>query len=84
MQLSFSRQKTPLQQGAIIPIESVITKYGPPGVFVLKDGRAAFTLVQLLGSDLHFAEVIGIPKGTTIIKKKKKKIRDGQILEKRP
>ncbi len=80
MNISLSREKTPLENGTIIPLESIITRYGPTGVFLLENGVAHFTLVEILASDTNYAEVIGIPEGSEIITKGKENIIDGEIL----
>ncbi len=78
--VKLARTKTPFQDGTIIPFESIITRYGPPWVFIVKDGKAIFTLVTIVGSDLRLAEVIGISDGDTIITEGKENIIDGESL----
>ncbi|MBP9780030.1 hypothetical protein KBD33_05415, partial [Candidatus Gracilibacteria bacterium] len=71
----------PLQNGVIIPLESIITRYGPPGVLRIEGGRAVFTLVEIIGSDLSLVEVIGIPENSIIITAGKENVLDGEILD---
>ncbi len=79
--IKLARSKTPYQNGTIIPLESIITRYGPPGVFLYKESRATFTLVNIVWSDLRFAEVIGIPEWSVIITSGKENILDGEVLK---
>lgn len=80
MIVSLSRKKTPYQNGTIIPLESIITRYGTPWVFQIIDGKAKFTLVKMIGSDLSLVEVIGITEWATIITTWKENIIDGESL----
>lgn len=77
----FERKKASLQNGVLIPLSSIITRYGPPGVYVLVDNIARFHMIEILGSDMSHAEVIGIPEGATIITEWKDNIYDGEKLE---
>ncbi len=79
--IKLTRTKTPFQDGVIIPLDSIITRYGPPWVFVIKDWIALFTLVSVVWSDLKFAEVIGIPEWSVLITGGKENIIDGEILD---
>ena len=56
--LHLERKKSSLQNGTLIPLSSILTRYGPPGVYVLEDGKARFQLVEILGSDMSYAEVL--------------------------
>jgi hypothetical protein len=60
--LHLERKKSSLQNGTLIPLSSILTRYGPPGVYILENGIAHFTLVEVLGSDMVYAEVLGIPE----------------------
>jgi multidrug efflux pump subunit AcrA (membrane-fusion protein) len=79
--LTLVRKKAPLQNGVIIPLESIITRYGPPWVLRIESGKAVFTLVEIIGSDLSFAEVIWIPENSIIITEGKENILDGEMLD---
>jgi multidrug efflux pump subunit AcrA (membrane-fusion protein) len=78
--LKLTRTKTPFQNGVIIPLESIVTRYGPPWVFLVKDGKAVFTLVTLVWSDLKLVEVIGIPEWSVLITEGKENMIDGELL----
>ncbi len=79
--LTLVRKKAPLQNGVIIPLESIITRYGPPWVLRIEWGRAVFTLVEIIGSDLSLVEVIWIPENSIIITAGKENVLDGEILD---
>lgn len=80
MIIKFSRKHTPSENGTIIPVNSLITRYWPAWVYVIDSGIAKFQLVEVLALDLTFAEVIGIREGATIITKWKENIYDWQLL----
>lgn len=76
-----SRKKVALQNGSIIPLSWIITRYGPPWVFIVKDGVTHFILTQVLASDMNFAEVLWIPENAEIITEWKENIVDWEILK---
>lgn len=78
--LHLERKKTNFQNGIIVPLSSIINRYGPPGVYILEDQTARFQLVKILNSDMQFAEIIGIPEWSTIITDGKENIYDGEKL----
>lgn len=79
--LHLERKKSSLQNGTLIPLSSILTRYGPPGVYILENGIAHFTLVEVLGSDMVYAEVLGIPEWSTIITDGKENIYDWEKLD---
>lgn len=74
-------KKSNLQNWSIIPLSSIIHRYGPPGVYILENQTARFQLIEILSSDLQFAEVIGIPEWAIIITDGKENIYDGELLD---
>ena len=80
--LHLERKKSSLQNGTLIPLSSILTRYGPPGVYVLEDGKARFQLVEILGSDMSYAEVLGVPEWATIITDGKENLYDGESISK--
>ena len=80
VRISLIHKKESRENGVIIPLSAIITRYGPPWVFVLEDGKAKFTLVEMLGSDMYYAEVLGIKKNSIIITDGKENIIDGEML----
>ncbi|NRH21475.1 HlyD family efflux transporter periplasmic adaptor subunit [Candidatus Gracilibacteria bacterium] len=78
--IHLEHKKSNLQNGSIIPLSAIINRYGPPGVYILDEQTARFQLVEILSSDMQFAEVMGIPEGATIITDGKENIYDGEIL----
>lgn len=83
MIVKFHRKKVPRENGTIIPVSALITRYGPAGVYIVDSGIARFQLVDVLASDLTFAEVIGIHEGAIIVTKWKENIHDWQVLSKK-
>lgn len=82
--VKLSRKKSPHSNGSIVPTNSIITRYGPPWVYILDKDIIRFKLINILASDLYFAEVIGLQDGTTIITDGKESMYDGQILTQKP
>lgn len=80
--IQLSRKKTPRQNGTIIPVNAIITRYGPPWVYILSEKHIRFHLVDILASDLSFAEVIGIPPWSRIVTLGKENMYDGQEVQK--
>jgi hypothetical protein len=56
--IHLERKRLNGQNGTIIPLASIINRYGPPGVYTIENNIAKFQLVEILSSDLEFAEVI--------------------------
>ena len=80
IEIQLKRNKSSLQNGTLIPLSSIISRYGPPWVFVVQDGKSKFQLIEILGSDMSHAEVLGIPEGAQIITEGKENIYDGEVL----
>lgn len=78
--IHLEHKKSNLQNGSIVPLSAIINRYGPPGVYVLDGQTARFQLVEILSSDMQFAEVIGIPEWALIITDGKENIYDGEEL----
>lgn len=78
--IHLEHKKSNLQNGSIVPLSAIINRYGPPGVYILDGQTAKFQLVEILSSDMQFAEVIGIPEWATIITDGKENIYDGEDL----
>lgn len=78
--IHLEHKKSNLQNWSIIPLSAIINRYGPPGVYILDEQTARFQLVEILSSDMQFAEVMGIPEWATIITDGKENIYDGEIL----
>jgi HlyD family secretion protein len=83
MIIKLSRKKIPRENGTIIPVSALITRYGPAGVYIIEWEVVRFQLVEVLASDLIFAEVIGIREGATLITEWKENIYDWQVLARR-
>jgi multidrug efflux pump subunit AcrA (membrane-fusion protein) len=79
--IHLSRKKSQLLHGTIIPLSAIITKYGPPWVYILDDNTARYQFVELIHSDMSHAEVLGIPQWSMIITEGKENIYDGEKLE---
>lgn len=79
--IHLKRIKTSYENGIIIPLSSIITRYGPPGVYMVRDGIARFQMITLLWSDETHAEVLWIPSDARIITEGKENIYDGEHLE---
>lgn len=83
MDVELTHREKSLENGIIIPLSSIVTRYGPPGVFVVDaDKTARFMMVEILGSDMQYAEVLGIPKNSVIITDGKENMIDGEDLSK--
>ncbi len=78
--IHLEHKKSNLQNWSIIPLSAIINRYGPPGVYILDGQTARFQLVEILSSDMQFAEVMGIPVWATIITDGKENIYDGEAL----
>ena len=78
--IHLEHKKSNLQNWSIIPLSAIINRYGPPGVYILDGQTARFQLVEILSSDMQFAEVMGIPEWATIITDGKENIYDGEAL----
>jgi hypothetical protein len=50
-------------------------------VYILKDHAAKYQFVEIIRSDMSYAEVLGIPEGSIIITEGKEHIYDGEKLE---
>jgi hypothetical protein len=83
MIIKLSRKKSPHNNGTIVPVNSLITRYGPPGIYVLEGNTIRFQLVEVLASDLSFAEILWVHDGATIITEWKENMYDWQILTKK-
>lgn len=79
--IHLERKRLNGQNGTIIPLASIINRYGPPGVYTIENNIAKFQLVEILSSDLEFAEVIWIPDSAKIITDGKENIYDGELLD---
>lgn len=79
--LHLEHKKTNIKNWIIIPLSSIINRYGPPGVYILEGQTAHFQLIEIMSSDLQFAEVLGIPEWAIIITDGKDNIYDGEILQ---
>ncbi len=80
MIIQFSRKKSPSSNGTIIPVNALITRYWPAGVYIIDSGVVRFQLIEVIASDLIFAEVLWLIDGMTIITQWKENIYDWQIL----
>ncbi len=78
--IRLEHKKSKLQNWSIIPLSAIINRYGPPGVYILDEQVARFQLIEILSSDLQFAEILGIPEWATIITEGKENIYDGEVL----
>ncbi len=83
MIIKLSRKKSPHNNGTIVPVNSLITRYGPPGLYILEGDTIRFQLVEVLASDLSFAEILWVHDGATIITEWKENMYDWQILTKK-
>jgi hypothetical protein len=59
--LELERKKASFQNGTLVPLSSIIHRYGPPGVYLLDQGIARFQIIEILRADMSHAEVLGIP-----------------------
>lgn len=74
------RKKWITENGILIPVASIITRFGPPWVYVVQDGTAQFRLVDILASDMWYAEVNWLTEWVEIIVEGKENIYDGEQL----
>ncbi len=79
--IHLKQKKNNLQNWSIIPLSAIINRYGPPGVYILENQTARFQLIEIISSDLQFAEVLNIPEWVIIITDGKENIYDGEILQ---
>ncbi len=79
--IHLERKKSNFQNGILIPLWSIISRYGPPGVYILEDKKVRFQNIEVLGSDMSYAEVLGIKEGAQIVTDGKENIYDGEVLE---
>ncbi len=80
MIIELLRKKSPWKNGTIIPVNAIITKYWPPGVYIIQNNTVRFQLVEIISSDLSFAEVLWINDGIKIITNGKENMYDGLVL----
>lgn len=79
--IHLKQKKNNLQNWSIIPLSAIINRYGPPGVYILENQTTRFQLIEIISSDLQFAEVLNIPEWVIIITDGKENIYDGEILQ---
>lgn len=80
LNILLERRKWVEENGILIPVESIISRYGPPWVYILDNGAARFQLIEILAADMSYAEVSGIFEDTVVIVEWKENIYDGEIL----
>lgn len=78
--IHLEHKKSNIKNWYIIPLSAIINRYGPPGIYILENQVAHFQLINIVSSDLQFAEVLGIPEWATIITDGKENIYDWEIL----
>ncbi len=78
--IHLEHKKSNIKNWYIIPLSAIINRYGPPGIYILENQTAHFQLINIVSSDLQFAEVLGIPEWATIITDGKENIYDWEIL----
>lgn len=81
VEILLSKKSESSGSGVIIPLSTIIAKYGVPGVYILDGNRAKFTLVTILRSDGKYASVTGLSIGQKVVTEGKENILDGEILE---
>ena len=64
-------------RGTRIPLSALVERAGQSGVFAVHAGKAAFTPVESVVSDTHFAIVTGLTAGTTIAVSNLAELTDG-------
>lgn len=79
--IHLEHKKSNIKNWAIIPLSSITNRYGPPGIYILEKQTARFQLIEIVSSDLQFAEVFGIPEWAIIITDGKENIYDGEVLQ---
>lgn len=79
--LHLEHKKNNTKNGIIIPLSSIINRYGPPGIYILENQVVHFQIVEIISSDLQFSEVLGIPEWAIIITDGKDNIYDGEMLK---
>ena len=79
--IHLEHKKSNLKNWTIIPLSAIINRYGPPGVYILENQTARFQLIEIVSSDLQFAEVMGISEWAMVITDGKENIYDGEILQ---
>ncbi|MDD2871070.1 MAG: efflux RND transporter periplasmic adaptor subunit [Candidatus Gracilibacteria bacterium] len=65
----------------IIPNIAILQKFSVPGVYVLVQGKAIFTKIEILKQSPDFSEISGLKVGDTIITDGKENVYDGEILQ---
>jgi hypothetical protein len=82
VQVLLERKKWTTENGILIPLSSIITRFGPPGIYILRDNKAVFQHIDILASDMWYAEVNWLTEWVEIIVDGKENIYDGELLQK--
>jgi len=82
VQVLLERKKWTTENGILIPLSSIITRFGPPGIYILRDNKAVFQHIDILASDMWYAEVNWLTEWVEIIVEGKENIYDGELLQK--
>lgn len=80
IQVLLERKTGTTENGILIPMNSIITRYGPPGVYVFDGDTARLQLIDILASDMGYAEVNWLIEWQVIIVDGKDNIYDGEVV----
>lgn len=83
VRILLERKKWTTENGILIPLASIITRFGPPWVYAIENSVARFVLIDILASDTWYAEVNWLTDGVEIIVEGKENIYDGEMLAKK-